>query len=335
MKLTLQQLPQHFGKKLEAIYIVSGDDPLLVQETLDLIREAAHSMGFSERIRINTESSTEWGGSLYTHAQSLSLFSSKRILELDLTQIKLNAASSKILQEYATQPSDDTLLLIRANKLDSKTEQSNWYKALDKVGVIIPIWPITFDQLPAWISQRAKRMNLNITKDAAELLAILVEGNLLAAAQELEKLRLLKTTQTIDVAVIEEAVIDHAHFDIFSLVDSALAGNTKRCLRILQNLEAEDTEPTLVLWALTREVRTMAEIAKLVSQGISLGSLFSKFRIWEKRQANVRAFLQRHKQESCWKFLVDAAQIDRMIKGAESGKVWDSLRLLFLDTCSK
>lgn len=333
MKLALQQLPQHVSKKLEAIYIVSGDDPLLVQETLDLIRAAAQSAGFSERIRINTDSASEWAGSLYTHAQSLSLFSSKRILELDLTQIKLNAVSSKILQEYAARPSSDTLLLIRANKLDSKTEQSNWYKALDKVGVIIPVWPITLDQLPSWISQRAKKMDLNMTKDAAELLAILVEGNLLAAAQELEKLRLLKTIQTIDVAVIEETVMDHAHFDIFSLVDSALAGNTKRCLRILQNLEAEDTEPTLILWALTREVRTMAEMAKQVSLGISLGSLFPKFRIWEKRQASVRAFLQRHRQESCWAFLIEAAEVDRMIKGAESGNVWDRLGKVFLGVC--
>lgn len=327
MKLAAAQVAQHLSKNLFPVYVISGDEPLLAQEMLDLIRDAAKKAGFSERVRINTE--TDWTKNFSANAQSLSLFSTQRLLELDLTTVKLNAASSKILQEYTQQPPADTILLVRTNKLDSKTEQSSWYKALDKIGVMIQLWPITIEQLPAWILQRAKKLNLNMTKAAADILAIRVEGNLLAAAQELEKLSLLNE-EVINDQVIENAVTDNSHFDIFSLVDSALAGNTQRSLKILHNLAAEDTEPTLVLWALTREIRTLSDIAKQVKQGVSLASLFPKFRIWEKRQPNVRAFLQRHNLEQCWELLTSAAQIDRMIKGAEKGNIWDALSQFIL-----
>lgn len=330
MKLNAQQITQHLAKKLAPIYIVCGDEPLLAQEIIDLIREAANQAGFVERVRIPVESGADWGKLLYAQAQSLSLFASKRILEIDLTVAKLTAANSKMLQEYALNPTADTLLLIRTPKMDSKTEQTSWYKNLDKAAVFIPLWPIPTEQLPAWILQRAKKLAMNMTQGAANFLATQVEGNLLAAAQELEKLRLLQTTETIDQQMIENAVTDNAHFDIFALVESALAGNSQRSLRILDNLAAEDTEPTLILWALTRELRTMAEMARQAKLGVSLGALFSQFRIWEKRQPSTRAFLQRHKQESCWGMLVTAAGVDRVIKGAEMGNVWSLLRGLVL-----
>jgi DNA polymerase-3 subunit delta len=330
MKLPFQQLETHLAKTLAPLYLVSGDESLLVQEATDAIRAAALKKGFAERVRISTESASEWGNELFANTQSLSLFSMQRILELDLTNVKLNAANSKLLQEVAQQLSTDTLLLIRVHKLDSKAEQSAWYQALEKKGVAIPIWPIALEQLPQWILQRAKKLQLTMTPAAAQRLAQQVEGNLLAAAQEIEKLSLLQLSGTIDVPMIEEAVVDHAHFDIFTLVDSALSGNRKRSLRILENLAAEDIEPTLVLWALTRELRTLAEIAKQTKQGAALSSLFGKYRIWEKRQPSVRAFLQRHSQQTCWDCLSDAAQIDRMIKGAEVGNVWDALQGLVL-----
>ena len=328
MKLPFQQLEAHLTKNLAPLYIVSGDEPLLVQEAIDLIREAANKSGFTERTRIQVES--DWGNQLYANTQSFSLFATKRLLELDLTNVKLNAATSKTLQEVAQQLSSDTLLLIRIHKLDSKVEKNAWFQALEKKGAVIAIWPIPIDQLPQWIMQRAKKIKLNITKPAAEILATQVEGNLLAAAQEIEKLALLQTGDIIDAKTIENTVTDNAHFDIFTLVDCALSGNHKRSLRILENLCAEDTEPVLVLWALTREIRMLADIAKQTKQGHPLSSLFAKFRIWEKRQPSVRAFLQRQSQQTCWGLLAQAAQIDRMIKGAEKGNVWDSLQRLVL-----
>jgi DNA polymerase-3 subunit delta len=330
MKLPFQQLEQHLSKNLAPIYLVSTDELLLAQEAVDLIRAAARKAGYSERVSLTVEPKSDWGKLLYAEAHSLSLFASQRIVELNLANAKPNPATSKILQDISKHPLANTLLIIRSNKFDSKTEQTAWYKALDKAGVSVQIWPITLEQLPGWISQRAKKLKLTITPSAAKLLAEQVEGNLLAASQELEKLSLLQIDKIIDNEAIEKTVTDNARFDIFSLVECALAGNSQRCLRILDNLNAEDTEPLLVLWALTRELRTLAGIATQVKQGEPLGSVFSKYRIWEKRQPGVRRFLQQHNQQSCWRMLAASAAIDRMIKGAAKGNIWDSLQQLTL-----
>lgn len=328
MKLAYPQLAQHLAKNLAPIYLVSGDELLLVQEAVDTIREAARNAGFMERFVISAEQGVDWGKLIYSEAHSLSLFATKKIIELNLSHIKLNNTSGKMLEEYAQIPLSDTLLIIYTAKLDTKVEKSPWYQAIDKIGITLPIWPINPEQLPQWIIQRTKKLNLNVTKQAAERLATLVEGNLLAAAQEIEKLSLLQPNGTLDHETIDNVVTDHAHFDIFNLVDSVLLGNSQRSLRILHNLAAEDTEPTLVLWALTRELRTLADIQKQIKQGSSLTSLFGKFRIWEKRQPSVRAFLQRHTLQHGWELLINAAKIDRIIKGAEIGNTWDELQTL-------
>lgn len=327
MKLPHAQLPKHLANTpLAPVYLVSGDELLLVEETLDTIRAAARKVGFSERIRVAADSNSDWAEAIYSHSHHLSLFSTKRIVELNLAHIKFNAAIGKLIEEYAAKPPKDTILLIQSNKLDSKTEKTKWYQALDKAAVIIPIWPITLDVLPQWIMQRASKANFTLTPQAANWLAVQLEGNLLAAAQEIEKLSLLQPGGTLDQETIEEAVTDHARFDIFNFVDTALSGNTPRSLRILDNLKAEDTEPVLILWALARELRTLSDIAKQIASGVSLSNLFSKYRIWEKRQPAVRAFFQRHKQKTCWAMLTEAAAIDRVIKGAEKGNVWDKLQ---------
>jgi DNA polymerase-3 subunit delta len=330
MKIAYQQVEQHLSKKLAPIYLISGDELLLIQETVSLIREAARKTGFTERTSLSVEAGSDWSKQLHAEAHSLSLFATKRIVELHLAGTKPNVTTGKILKEIAANPIADTILIISTNKLDSKTEQTAWFKALDKAGVTITIWPIAIDQLPQWIMQRAKKTNLAMTADAAKRLAEQVEGNLLAAAQEIEKLGLLHLTGTIDVQAIEQTVTDNARFDIFTLVECALSGNSPRAIRILENLEAEDAEPLLVLWALTREVRTLAELAYQAKQGVALGSLFSKYRIWEKRQPAVRRFLQQHSVASCWNLLSQSAQIDRLIKGARPGNIWSELQQLTL-----
>jgi DNA polymerase-3 subunit delta len=332
MKLAYPQLAQHLKKTLAPVYLISTDELLLAQDAADTIRIAARTAGFSERVVVNIEGN-DWSKDLFEDTHSLSLFSTQRIVELHLAQHKPNPAASKMLQEITATPLADTVLIITMHKLDSKAEKTAWYKAIDKFGVVIPIWAIALDQLPAWIMQRAKAEGLHLTLDAAKFIAVQVEGNLLAAAQEIEKLCLLQTndtTKTLDTNAIEKIITDNARFDIFGLVECALSGNSKRSLRILENLEAEDTEPLLVLWALTRELRILTEIAKQSKQGTPLATLFSQYRIWEKRQPGVRRFLQHHTQRSCWQLLTISAKIDRIIKGANTGKVWDELKLLTL-----
>ncbi|MDR3477507.1 MAG: DNA polymerase III subunit delta [Gammaproteobacteria bacterium] len=330
MKLSSQQLEQHLAKTLAPIYIISTDELLLAQDALDQIRAAARKAGFTERQSLTVETGSDWGKLLYAEAHSLSLFATKRIVELHLAGSKPNNAASKILQDIAASPLPDTILIITSNKFDSRTEQTAWHKALEKSGVVLQVWPIPLQQLPTWIMQRAKKAGLQFTPDAAKLLADQVEGNLLAAAQEIEKIGLLQITGVIDHHAIAQAVTDNARFDIFSLVECALSGNSQRCIRILDNLRAEDVEPILILWALAREVRTLADIAKQMKQGAPLNTLFSKFRIWEKRQPSVRRFLQQHSQADCLTLLAHCAKIDRIVKGAQTGNAWDELQLLTL-----
>lgn len=335
MKLSYAQLTQHLSKSLAPIYLVHGDEPLLVEETIDAIYKAAETAGFTERISTSTESSTDWGKHLYTDTHSISLFTNKKIITLNLNHLKLNASSGKILEAYAHKPLPNTLVILHSAKLDTKVEKSNWYKAIEKQGIVLTLWPMNPDQMPAWIMQRAKKINLTITKKGAEWLASQMEGYLLAAAQEIEKLSLLQPNGILDDQTIQAAVTDNARFDIFSLVDSALLGKADRTIRILQNLADEDIEPTLVLWALTRELRTLTELQKKLAEGVSLSNLFASFRIWEKRQPLLKAALQRHKQTHYWDLLIHAAKIDRIIKGAELGNVWDELRSIVLKISNK
>lgn len=323
MKLNLQQLESHLAKNLAPIYFIASDETLLAQEAIDAIRATARKQDYLERSTTTIET-------LNNAADNFSLLATRRILELNLTGVKLNVGLSKLLQEYAANPAPDTLLIVTSDKVDTKSQKSAWYQALENHGVVIQIWPVPLEQLPTWIKARAKKAGLDMTNDAANSLAQQVEGNLLAAAQEIEKLSLLEPNGQITAETIDYASADNARFDIFNLVDCALQGNSKRCLRILDGLREEDTEPPVVLWALTRELRSMAEMARLQKQGANLASLFSQFRIWDKRQPNVRAFLQRNDQEKCWEFLCQAAKIDRIIKGADSGNAWDALRNLAL-----
>lgn len=327
MKLPSQQLESHLTKNLARIYIVSGDDLLLTQEAIQLIRDVAKKNGYHERTKITVESGGDWIKSLYTDTHSLSLFSEKKIVEIDFCTAKFNANVGKTLHEYIENLPAHLLLIIHTEKVDRKTEQTAWYQALEKLSVCIAIWPIQSAQLPAWLMQRAQKINLKISKETAERIALHTEGNLLSAAQEIEKLSLL---QSPDQQSIEDAITDNARFDIFDLVDCALLGDAQRSLRILNNLASEDIDPVLILWALTRELRTLADMQKALKENSSFSTLFSKFRVWEKRQNAVRHFLKCHSEKNCWAMLLDAAQIDRMIKGAAIGNVWDELERLVL-----
>jgi DNA polymerase-3 subunit delta len=332
MKLSYQELTPHLAKTLAPVYLIHSDELLLAQEAADQIRAAARTAGYSERVSLDLESA-DWGKILYAELHTLSLFAAKRIIELQLGAAKPNAAASKLLQEVAASLPANTLLLIRAHKLDGRTEKTAWVKAIEKSGVLLPVWPITADQLPTWILQRAKKSGVELTRDAAKFLAEQVEGNLLAAGQEIEKIALLTAAgkhagKPLDSAFIAAVITDNARFDIFSLVECALGGNSQRALRILENLRAEGIEPVLILWALTREIRMLAEMQRLARQGTSLGSLFSQYRIWEKRQPGVRRCLQTHSQKSCWKLLLHCSKIDRIIKGATKANIWDELKQL-------
>lgn len=330
MKLTQTQLAQHLTKTLAPLYLISGDEFLLVQETIETILAAAQHQGFSERTTITPESGTDWKKLIYPETHTISLFSAKRVIQFNASNAKFNATNGKALEAYALKPAPETILIVQSPKLESSIEKTAWYQSVIKHGVVIPVWPISSEQLPGWIMQRSKKYRITLSKEAALWLATQMEGNLLALDQEMEKLALLKPDGTVDRKMLESACTDNAHFDIFNLVDSALLGHTERSLRILDNLAAEDTEPTLVLWALTRELRMLSDIHTGLSEGASLPQLFAKFRLWEKRQPAVNACLRRHKRTKLWDLLLTASTIDHIIKGNQPGNPWDELQKLVI-----
>ncbi len=203
MKLTYFQLEQHLGKAaLSAVYIVSGEELLLKQDAVNLIRKAAKQAGYNERVRLAPEAGFDWE-QLYTQLYSTGLFAEKRVFELDFRDSPPNKTAGKILEEYARQPSSDNVVLIDIGKIDDKISRSAWYKALEKIGAVITIWPLPREQLPQWIINRAKKYKLQFNMDAANLLAEYIEGNLIAAAQAIEKIYLLRPEATIDAQLIQ------------------------------------------------------------------------------------------------------------------------------------
>lgn len=329
MKLNIFQLEPHLAKGIGSAYIVSGEEILLKNDALNMLRKAAKIAGFSERIRLTPEAGYDWE-ELYSLLHSNSLLAEKRIIELDFRDASVNKTASKILQEYAENKVTNTLLLMDLGKVDAKISKSAWYQAIEKTGHVITIWPIPREQLPQWIINRAKKYSLTIQHDAAHLLADQVEGNLIAAAQAIEKIYLLKNPKAITVEILQEFLSDESRFSIFDFIETLVLGDKTKALHMLNNLKQDGTEPILVLWAITRELRILGEMAQGLQQGNTYETLFQKHRIFARRQQAVRRFLGRFKAPDCWEMLTHASEIDNMIKGLNPGNPWQSLELFCL-----
>ncbi len=324
MKVRPDQLERHLKNDLAAIYFVCGDEPLQVMESTDRIRAQARKLEYSEREVMDVDAQFDWN-QLLDAGNSMSLFAEKRILELRLPTGKPGKVGSKILQEYAQRPADDAVLIISAGKLDSSAKNTKWFKTLDQQGVVIQCWPINTDQLPNWINQRLLSKGIAADREAVQLLADRVEGNLLAAAQEVDKLFLLHGAGKINFEQTAAAVADSSRFSIYDLVDTALMGDVARTAKIIGGLKNEGVEPVLMLWALSREVRTIAKIAEA---NVPVDAAMSQHRIWDNKKTLIRKALARHRAPRWKLFLKRCAKIDKVIKGVEPGRAWDELLML-------
>ncbi|AMB85137.1 DNA polymerase III subunit delta [Pseudomonas agarici] len=338
MKLAPAQLAKHLQGGLAPVYIISGDDPLLCQEAADAIRAAARLQGFDERQVFSADANFDWGTLLQAGA-SMSLFAQKRLLELRLPSGKPGDKGAAALMEYCGRPAEDTLLLISLPKLDASAQKTKWGKALveGQLTQFIQIWPVDASQLPQWIRQRLSQAGLSAQQDALELIAARVEGNLLAAAQEIEKLKLMAESGQITVETVQAAVADSARFDVFGLVDAVLNGESAHALRMLEGLRGEGVEPPVILWALARELRLLANLSQQYSQGVPLDKAFSQARppVWDKRRPLISKALQRHSAQRWSQLLMDAQRVDAQIKGQAAGSPWSSLSRLSLLMCGQ
>lgn len=316
-----EQLSADLKRGLRPVYLVSGDETLLVQEACDAIRAAARAAGFSERQVLHAEGSFNWSELLAANSE-LSLFAERKLLDLRLPSGKPGDEGSKTLCAFCAATNDDTLLLITAPKLDASAKRSKWYKALESTGAVIICWPIAVEQLPGWLEARLKRAGLNADSAALELLADRVQGNLLAAAQEVEKLALYADQGLVTVDTITAAVGDSARFDVFALVDTALSGNAAAALRTLRGLRAEGTEAPVVLWALSRELRLLYSCAVPMENGAGIDRLLDANRVFDRRKPLLKAALRRLGSRRLTGLIRRAAAADRAIKGAGDGDPW-------------
>ncbi|MDZ7644834.1 MAG: DNA polymerase III subunit delta [Woeseiaceae bacterium] len=321
MKIPANQLSAQLDKSLLPCYLVTGDEPLLVQEALDAIRAAARRREFSSRDLFVAVSGFDWA-ELAAAGSNQSLFAERRIIELQLPTGKPGRQGAAAICDLLPRLAADLLLIVSAPKLDRSAATSKWARALESAGGLVPVWPIDRRELPAWIQARMRAIGLAPDRDAVRLLAERVEGNLLAAQQEIEKLRLLQGEGPVSVEEVSRAVADSSRFDVYKLVDAALAGDARRALRILGGVRAEGVQAAMVMWALAREVRTLARLAENVGAGRDLGAAMQKSGVWRNRQALVRSCVGRHGRADFYRLLQALRQADAAAKGQQAGDPW-------------
>ena len=321
MKTKPEQLAALLGKKSNQVYLVTGNETLIIEECCDLIRAKLKADGFDEREVLHVEAGFKWEY-LLECANALSLFADKRLIEIRLGSQKINKAASKILLEYLTfAPPENTLLLI-GDKLDGAAKKSAWYKKIDQQGCIVEVWPIETQQLPNWLKKRAAAQNLQLEDEAIAVLCDRIEGNLLAAKQEIDKLLLLQKNTPLSAADIINAVSDSSRYDVFALMDAIVLGDSTRSLKILQVLRQEALEPTIILWAISRELRLLHELKTGLNQGKSYESLCGSLRVWGKKKQTLQQAAMRLNFEQLEALLHQCATVDQIIKGMQIGDYW-------------
>lgn len=331
MKLGLDNLAAHLKQALQRgglapAYLVSGDEDLLVGEACDAIRAAARQAGYADREVHFPERNADWAD-VVAGAGSMSLFGDRRIIELRFSG-KAGKEGGAALQSLLTSGGDDVLLLIITPRLDFTTQNTAWVKAVEAKGVWLPIWEIAARQLEGWLSQRLRAAGLEPTPEALTLLAARVEGNLLAAQQEIEKLKLLVPTGRLDTEAVLGAVTSSARYDVFALGEAVVIGDAPRALRVLAGLRGEGTEPTLVLWALIRELRNLWSVRRGDDPARRPGPRLTPGQLAALERARPRVGRLPFARLSS-----RALRADRMIKGRLAGDPWDELTLLCAEFC--
>jgi len=336
MRIPLNSLPARLDKGLAPLYHLFGSEILLVEEALDEIRRQARAQGYGERIRYTLEPGFDWSR-VTASARSMSLFAEKKVIELRMPTGKPGDAGAKTLIDYADSIAGaDTVLVVISGAIEKRAQNSKWFKAVEAAGVAVECPAISAQQLPEWVVRRMRGKGLEFDNEAARRLSVLVEGNLLAAAQAIDLLALLSPETTITVESVESAIADHARFNIYAFVDACLAGSPPRCTRILQSLRTNHAEPVLILWALTREVRTLCHLLAGLAKGEKKQALFRRHGVWSSRANLVSAALKRLSATRGHNLLRQLAAADLMLKGRapmQRQNIWEEIESIGLGVC--
>lgn len=327
--------PDAFLKRVAAaplppVLLIAGDEPLIVQECADAVRAKAKTEGYTEREVLDADANFDWNR-LTQGLASLSLFAQRRLFDLRLPSGKPGKDGSEALREYCGNPPPDTVLMVTA--LDwSRQHVGKWSEAIAAAGHVVPVWPLKPHELPDWLASRLRRKGLVATPEALERLVERVEGNLLAAAQEIDKLALLLNTDAgpIDLDTLERLVAEASRYDVFKLVDAALAGDAARVPRILAGLRGEGEAVAGLLGFILKEVGTIAGFAAVQASGGNVLAEMRAAKLWETKQAQYKRALDRHAPSAWERFAISAGEVERMAKGRATGDPWRALERLLL-----
>lgn len=330
MNLRPDQLPAHLERPLAPLYVLFGDEPLLVLEAADVIRAAARAQGFDERETLVVGQGFKWD-QLTAAAGNLSLFGSRKLIDLRIPTGKPGRDGGDALQRYVAAPGEDTVTLVTLPELDWATRKTAWFKALEAAGTVVELNAPPRERLPEWIAARLARQEQRADREALDFIAEHVEGNLLAAHQEILKLGLLHPPGELTLEDVRAAVLSVARYDLDALREALLEGDPSRCVRLLEGLRAEGAAPPLVLWALATEIRTLAALATAREAGQPLAAAMKAERVFdERRRTQLQRALPRLRLPALRTALLAAARIDRMVKGIADGEVWDEFQQLAL-----
>jgi len=333
MRVAPDELPRRLKAGPARAVLLFGEEPLLIEESARRIRRAAADQGFTERIPLSADSGFDWGR-LAGSTQTLSLFAERRLIELRLPTGRPGDAGTKALIGYCEAADPDICLLIMTGRLDARAKQAKWVKTLDAAGWVVEHRALNPGQFTAWFRRRLGERGLALDNDSIERMCHLLEGNLLAAAQEIDRIALFADADgRVDPAVIERGMVDHARFNVYAAVDACLAGDARKALRILRVLRNEGTEPVIVSWALAKDLRTLVRIEHALRHGGRKDQLFKTHRIWSSRAPLINSALARLGERQLARVTRQMSRCDRVLKGRAGGDIWRELDALALLMC--
>ncbi|OGA81957.1 MAG: DNA polymerase III subunit delta [Betaproteobacteria bacterium RIFCSPLOWO2_12_FULL_66_14] len=325
-----EQLESHLARQLGPLYAIHGDEPLLALEAADAIRARARKAGFTERSVLVAERGFKWG-ELGAAGASLSLFGDRKLIELRIASGKPGPDGAQAIEAYCNALPPDTLLVVSLPRLAKRDQAASWFAALSRAGVVVDVWPVERARLPEWIAGRLARQKQRADKETLAFLADSVEGNLLAAHQEIQKLAMLLPEGALPFDEVRAAVLNVARYDAGQLSEAVLSGDPARLVRMLEGLRAEGEAPPRIVWILAEEIRAIARIQEGLAAGRPLAELCRENRIWgEPRQTLVGRAARQVSRNALLEALSHAARIDRIAKGVAMGDAWDELLQLGL-----
>lgn len=330
MRISTEQLPQQLDRELKPLYAVFGDETLLAIEAMDRIRARARIEGYSERTVLSADSGFRWNELAFA-ANAQSLFAARKVLELRIPTGKPGPAGAEAIQTYCEAPPPDTLTLVCLPGLDWRAQKAGWFEALERAGVLVEAKLVPRKALPDWLVGRLGAQKHEADRETIEFIAERVEGNLLAAHQEVQKLALLFPPGKIAYEQVREAVTDVARYDVFNLGEALLEGEVLHLARMLDGLRGEGVAPPLVLWAIAEEIRAVGRVLESVGSGLAPPQLWRDARVWgNSHQQLMQQHYRRFTRDQVEAALLHAARADRMVKGLIRGDVWDELLQLAL-----